>query len=94
MKLVWSKLAADELSAILDHMMQDHPDIAANIAASVLRHEQIMTTFPRAASYDAQTNTYDCYVPRTRLVLTYKIDDDLITIVSVWHTSRNPDDKP
>ena len=50
--------------------------------------------FPRAATFDAETDTFDRFIPKTRIVLTYAIRGDVIWIVTVWHTSRDPEGKP
>lgn len=60
----------------------------------VPKAETSIQTFPKAGSYDAETGTYDRYIPKTRIVLTYVLRDDVVWIVAAWHTSRDPATKP
>ena len=88
----WSEEALSELTDILDYLGQVAPEVAHNLATRILLAEENIITLPQAAKYDQATNTYDRYVPNTRVILTYTIHDDFIEIIRVWHTSRQ--DRP
>lgn len=64
------------------------------MAARVLKAEESILRFPKAGRHDVETDTFDRYIPGTRIVLTYAIRDNAIWIVTVWHTSRDPENKP
>jgi hypothetical protein len=42
----------------------------------------------------AATDTYDRYVRKTRIVLTYAVRGEVIWVITAWHTSRDPQSKP
>ena len=94
MSVRWTDEATNELNAILTYLQSYAPDVARGLTERVLLAEQNIETFPQAATFDRETNTYDRYIPRTRVILTYNIQEDFIEIVRVWHTSRNPETKP
>ena len=87
----WTDEAFAELSAMLDYLEQNAPEVARGLSARVQLAQQHILTLPRAATFDPQTNTYDRYIPKTRVILTYAINDDFIEIIRVWHTSRDPE---
>ncbi len=90
MRIEWTAQAAAELDHILTYIAEQDFTAAALVAGRVLKAEQSITDFPRAGRYDVETNTFDRYIPRTRIILTYTLRDDAAWIVSVWHTSRDP----
>ncbi len=91
MRLTWSKAALADLDSILEHLP---PDVAENTARRVDRAVNTITAFPHAAYHNGKTNTYERYVPRTRVVLIYQIAGDTIELIAVFHTSRDPESKP
>lgn len=94
MKVDWTAEAAAELDQMLAFIAEQDESSAALVAERVLNVEEQIARFPRAGRYDSETDTYDRYIPRTRIVLTYAIREDTIWIVTAWHTSRDPDTKP
>ena len=93
MKIKWSEEAQAELDHMLAYIASQDPYAAALVAERVIGMEANILTFPQAAQFDEETGTYDRYIPKTRIILTYAISDDTVEIISVWHTSRNPAEK-
>lgn len=89
----WTEHAIADLDGLLAHVAVQDPRAAALIAERVLKTEEYILLFPRAASYDAETDTYDRYIPKTRIIITYQLINDTIWIIRIWHTSRDPDRK-
>jgi len=79
---------------MLAYIAAQDPSAAALVANRVIRAEKLISSFPRGAKLDGGSGTYDRFIPRTRIVLTYEVTDDMIVIVGAWHTSRDPADKP
>jgi plasmid stabilization system protein ParE len=93
MKVEWVTEAAAELDNMLAYIGAQNPSAAALVAGRILVVEQSIAAFPLAGRYDSETDTYDRYIPKTRIVLTYISRRDTLWIISVWHTSRDPDTK-
>jgi hypothetical protein len=64
----------------------------AAVAAELMEYVEDLSTPARSAQCQAaaETDTFDRYIPRTRIVPTNALRGDAVWIVSVWHTSRNP----
>ena len=94
MKIEWTVEASTELDHMLAYIAAKDTDAAGLVAKRVLKVEANIARFPKAGKYDSETDTYDRYIPRTRIILTYAIQDDVIWIVTAWHTSRDPETRP
>jgi plasmid stabilization system protein ParE len=45
--------------------------------------------FPRTGRSLKDRDLWEIWIPRTRLMLWYRIEHERILIVTVWHTSQN-----
>ncbi len=94
MRIEWTAEAAAELEHMLDYLARQSSEAAALVAGRVLEMEASILQFPFAGRHDPATDTYDRYVRKTRIILTYSIRDEVIWIVTAWHSSRDPTSKP
>ena len=94
MKINWTVEASAELDHMLAYIAAQDASAAVLIAERVFKVEKRITSFPKAARYDIETNTYDLFVPKTRIILTYAVRGDIIWVVTAWHISRDPVTKP
>ena len=86
MRLEWSDDALNDFENILHHLS---PEIATNTVTRITETEHHILLFPHAAYYDAATDTFERYVPTTRIILIYHIARNVIEIISAFHTSRD-----
>ncbi|HEY5830104.1 MAG: type II toxin-antitoxin system RelE/ParE family toxin [Hyphomicrobiaceae bacterium] len=91
MKVVLSPEAADRLESQIAYLR----DVGAGAAAERLR-TRIMTFlskhiahFPRTGRWLDDRDLWEMWIPRTRIVLWYRIEREHIEIVTVWHTAQN-----
>lgn len=94
MRVLWTRDARGDLVNILAHARSRNELEAHNIAMRVQRTEQAIETFPESAPYNQAEDYYERYVPRTRVILIYRLVGDEAIIVAAFHTSRSPDRKP
>ncbi len=94
MKIAWTAEAVAELNDILSYIAMQDMGVAALVAERVIVAEANIEQFPKAGKYDRETDTYDRFIPKTRIVLTYAMRDDIIWMITAWHTSRDPETKP
>jgi plasmid stabilization system protein ParE len=91
MKLVLAAEAAERLESQIGYLR----DVGAEHAAEWLRGR--VTTFlsdhlvryPSAGRRLGDRDLWEMWIPRTRLVIWYRIEDDQILVVTVWHTSQD-----
>ena len=90
MKVVLAAEAARRLESQIGYLR----DVGAEHAAEWLRAR--LTTFlahhlahyPRTGRRLGNRDLREMWVPRTRLVVWYRIEEEQILVVTVWHTSQ------
>jgi len=90
----WSEEALSELESILEIAADNDRLLASNIARRVENTLRNIELFPKAAFYDAENDFYERLVPKTRMLLIYRLRQNEAVIVATFHTSRSPADKP
>ncbi len=93
MQIEWSEEAIADLTALLEYLDEQDPRISQTIIKRIRAAEKVITTLPKSSRHNEKSDTYDRPVPKTRLLLTYRIEEERIVIVQLWHTSRDPDDQ-
>lgn len=94
MRVAWTRTALAELDNMLAYIAAEDATAARAVAARVLKAEETVLHLPKAGRYDVQTDTYDRFIPKTRIVLAYAVREDTIWMLTVWHTSRAPETTP
>ncbi len=94
MSINWSEEALADLTNILEHAADRDRLEADNIVRRILAVEENLVLFPHAAHYDEEYDFFERFVPGTRLILIYREVGDDLNIIAVFHTSRDPSDKP
>ena len=90
MEIVLAPRARRDLANQLGYLV-DRGAVAAS-----RRLERRLTTFlkntlsnqPRFGNFVPERDLWETWIPGTRLVLWYRIKDDELQIVRVWHTSQ------
>jgi plasmid stabilization system protein ParE len=90
----WLLSALTDIETILNDSAARDTLEARNVAARVAVTEQNILAFPKAAYYNAEYDYYERYVPRTRVILVYRLTAKQIIIVAAFHTSQSPHKKP
>ncbi len=95
-RVVFSHEAQERLEVQIEYLL----DRGAPGAARTLRHRvdaflsNILTRFPGTGAYIQQKDLWESWIPRTRLVVWYRFDDDALQVVTVWHTSQDRQSAP
>ena len=91
----WTAAATADLRNTLDYLRAIDPAMASYLAERVEEVNRNIAALPRAARYDAETGTYERYVPKTRIILVYLVHDeaDEAEVIAAFHTSRDPAQK-
>lgn len=85
----WTPQAADDLEAITDFIAEDSPQYASLFAIDVLNVVERLQVFPRSGRVVPEVQAPDIreiVLGNYRIV--YRVRDDLVEILTVWHGSR------
>jgi plasmid stabilization system protein ParE len=91
MKVVLSLEATERLEAQIAYLRDAGAEAAAErlrarVLSFLLNH---LARFPRTGNHLDDRGLWEMWIPRTRLVLWYRIEADRIEIATVWHTSQD-----
>jgi plasmid stabilization system protein ParE len=91
MNVVFSLEAVERLEARIAFLR----DAGAVDAAERLRTRVMefvsnhLASFPRTGRWLEERDLWEMWIPRTRLVLWYRIEGERILVATVWHTSQD-----
>ena len=87
MRVIWTPEAISDRLDIWDHIAQDHPIAASQMddlfSSSALR----LTTHPRLGHHGKILGTLEL-IPHENYRLVYEINDEIVWILALVHTSR------
>lgn len=95
MKVVWTTPATSDLEQILAFLAERNPAAAAKVAVRIKSTVRSIGEYPMAGRLDADVGCRERIVARTPLIVIYTIDEpqQLVEIIAVFHTSRDPESK-
>ena len=93
MKVVWTVEAADDLANVLAYIAGRSPAGAASVAKSIEATTSSILRFPHAGRLDVDTGCRERLVGRYPLLLLYMVGTELIVLIALFHTSREPASK-
>jgi plasmid stabilization system protein ParE len=90
-RVVLTDEAASQLESQIDYLLDKNAEAAAR--ALRLRVSQFigdtLATYPASGKFIAEQDLWESWIPGTRLVAWYKFDEDVLTLITFWHTSRD-----
>lgn len=90
-RLVFTDQAADRFEAQIDDLIDRHANAAARSlrtrVSDYIRYS--LLPFPATGKYIQGRDIWEVWSPGTRLVVWYQFDDDIVTLITFWHTSQD-----
>ena len=88
MQIIWTEPAAKAMEQIQDHIANDNPAAAYEIAVTIRVAVQNLSLHPKIGRTGRIINTYELVISDTLYIVAYKIKSKEIHILSVFHTAR------
>lgn len=86
---VWTLRAASDLREAWDHIAEENEQAADRIAEVLVAAADRLDHFPKLGRPGPYPESRQFYVPRTNYKIVYRIFDDAVEILRVYHTSRD-----
>lgn len=86
-RIRWTTPAIDQLVGIVNHIRQDNPDAAHEIAQGILDTIEKLETFPSIGRPGEREGTRE--LVSYAYVIVYKLKDDVAEILSIWHGAQD-----
>jgi addiction module RelE/StbE family toxin len=85
MKTVWSRRAVQHLAEIRSYIARDDPRAAQRVAARILESVDLLAGRPHIGRPGRLTGTRELVVSDTPYVIPYRVKEDRLEIVAVFH---------
>lgn len=89
MSSVWSPEAIADLAALRVYIEQDDPPAAKRIALHILHNvEALLSSHPEMGRPGRVPGTRELVIPNTPFIVPYRLEDNRIQILRVFHSAR------
>ena len=88
MKLVWFKRAVWDLRLVQSYIAQENPQAARKTVNQIKDKVSLLMEQPGIGRLGRVPNTRELIIDHTPYVLPYRVRDNTIEILRVFHTSR------
>ena len=90
LRIKWTRLALADFSEAQDHIAADDPLAAIRVAQRIRDSVLKLSDFPYIGRPGDDLITREWRVQRTPYVVVYRLREDMIEVVRIWHTRRAP----
>jgi toxin ParE1/3/4 len=88
MKVVWTAPALRDLEALGDYIARESPAASARIVTRILERVDTLAQHPQMGRIGRVAGTRELVVTNTPFVVPYRVHDQRIEVLSVFHGAR------
>ena len=88
MQVKWLKRAVLDLDDVEAYISQTDPSAAGEVVMKILRTVSLLKDQPGLGRAGRVPGTRELIIPNTRYIVPYRVKDDSLHILRVYHTSR------
>lgn len=93
MRVRWLKGALLDLDAAEAYIAQDDPRAATEVVLRIVRAVSVLKDQPGSGRAGRVPGTKELVVPHTPYIVPYRVKDDTVQILRVYHASRKWPDR-
>jgi toxin ParE1/3/4 len=94
MNIVWSPEAIDDLVSLRAFIAEDNPAAAERVALHIVRNvEEFLVRHPEMGRPGRVPGTRELVVPRTPYIVPYRVRNNVLQVLRVYHGARRWPDK-
>jgi len=89
MRIIWSPEAIIDLTDLRDYIASDNPDAARRVALAILNTIEVgLAKNPERGRPGRVPDTRELVVPKTPVIVPYRIRNTTLEILGVYHHAR------
>jgi toxin ParE1/3/4 len=88
MTVVWTRLETRYLEAIGDHIARENRRAANRIVKRIRDRTRDLVNYPLLGRASRVAGTRELVIPDTRFIVVYRVGDDRVEILAVFHVAR------
>ena len=89
MKLRWTEPALRHLHEAYDYVQLDKPDAAARLIDRIEAAVERLRIFPQMGRASARPNTRELAVSGTPFIIIYRVMNNVLEILAIFHGAQN-----
>lgn len=93
MRVRWLRLALLDLDTAETYIAQDDPQAAAGVILRIVQTVSLLKELPGIGRAGRVPGTKELVIPNTRYIVPYRVKDDTVCILRVYHSSRKWPDR-
>ena len=90
MQVVWLKSALNNLDEIAEYISQENPQAASQVVDLIIEQVNQLTAQPALGRSGRVVGTRELVVSNTHYLVPYRIKNNKVEILRVFHTSQKP----
>ena len=90
MQIVWLKAALNNLDELAEYIAQENPKAALLVVESIETQVNLLATQPALGRPGRVLGTRELVISNTHYLVPYRIKNNAVEILRVFHTSRRP----
>lgn len=88
MRVKWLKRALDDLEAVEAYIAQENPVAAARVVVKIVRTTTLLQEQPGIGRVGRVPGTKELLIPNTPFIVPYRVKDNTVQVLRVYHSSR------
>lgn len=88
MRVRWTTPAAEDLYNIVQHIQQDKPNAATDVAKAIYDGCDGLAKFPYRGRRGRSTGTRELVVSRLPYIVVYRIQEPVIELLRIYHGAQ------
>ncbi len=89
MTILWSPAAIDDLASLRAYIAEDDPAATQRVVLHIIRNiEQLLAGQPHMARPGRVPGTRELVIPRTPYIVPYRVRNNRIQVLRVYHGAR------
>ena len=85
----FSREAKADIQSIFGYIARDNPLIAARVVSEIEISTRRLALFPLSGRSGVVPTTRELVVPRLPYIAIYRVNDDAVEIIAVFHAAQN-----
>jgi toxin ParE1/3/4 len=90
MQIVWLKTALRNLDELADYIAQENPQVARQVVAAIVEQVRMLATQPALGRPGRVVGTRELVISNTHYLVPYRIKNNQVEILRVFHTAQKP----
>lgn len=90
MQIIWLKTALKNLDELAEYISQENPQAARQVVDAIETQVNLLATQPALGRPGRVLGTRELVISNTHYLVPYRIKNNTVEILRVFHTSRKP----